>query len=79
MTFQEKHKDQALPPYGKKAGEEKIIIDGPEDTGLIPISVQGGIIPVTEQEAWGIIGQIASVMQTRRPGVMVNGNGNEKR
>ena len=76
MTFQEKHAGQALPPYGKKCGEEKIIIDEP-DTGLIPISVQGGIIPVTEQEAWGIIGQIASVMQTMRPGGSVNGNGKE--
>jgi hypothetical protein len=77
MTFAEKHAGQTLPPYGKKGGEEKIIIDEPLDEGLIPISVQGGIIPVTEQEAWGIIGQIASVMQTRRPGVMVNGNSKE--
>jgi hypothetical protein len=73
MTFQDKHAGQALPPYGKKGGEEKIIIDEP-DTGLIPISVQGRIIPVTEQEALRIIGQIASVMQTRGRGVMVNGN-----
>jgi hypothetical protein len=78
MTFQDKHAGQVLPPYGKKGGEEKIIIDEPDER-LIPISVQGGIIPVTEQEALGIIGQIASVMQTRRPGVMVNGNGNDNK
>ncbi|MDR1288268.1 MAG: hypothetical protein LBK08_11720 [Treponema sp.] len=77
MTFQEKHAGQTLPPYGKKGGEEKIIIDE-SDEWLIPISVQGEIIPVTEQEAWGIIRQIASVMQTRKLGVMVNGNSNEQ-
>jgi hypothetical protein len=74
MKFQEKHAGQALPPYGKKGGEEKIIIDEPDGSEVIPVYTQGGIFPVSRHEAWGVIGQIASVMQTRRPGVVVNGN-----
>jgi hypothetical protein len=72
MTFQEKHAGQTLPPYGKKSGEEKIIIDEPDEEGIIPVYTQSGIFPVSRHEAWGVVGQIASVMQTRRPGVVVH-------
>jgi hypothetical protein len=72
-SFQERHAGQALPPMGRKGGEEKVITKVPEDRDLIPLSIQGVVIPVTEAEALGVIGQITAILQTRRPGVYTNG------
>ena len=72
MTFKEKHAGKPLPPMGKKL-EEKNVVDRQPDSGLIPLLIQGLVVPVTEQEALGLIGQITSILQSRRSGVYRNG------
>ena len=67
MTFREKHAGQPLPPIGKKLKEKEEVHVDPD---LIPLCVQGLMIPVTEQEAIGLKGQIEALLKSRRqPGV----------
>ena len=73
LTFRDRHAGESLPPYGKRPEEKtETVEDGLPDAGLIPLSIQDMVIPVTEQEALGIIGQITAILQSRRTGVFKN-------
>jgi hypothetical protein len=65
--FAERHKGERLPPMGKKP-DEGAALTVYRDNDLIPLAIQGKVIPVTEQEALGIIGQVTAILQSRRPG-----------
>jgi hypothetical protein len=67
-----------LPPLPGQARREKLQkemaareIQPPMDA--IPLHIQGMNIAVSEQEALGIIGQLAGALQTRGKGVFRNG------
>ena len=64
MTFQDKHKGQPLPPFGKEKRE--VVVDG--EAGLFPFNVQGMTFMVSEQDIVGI----TSILQKRK-GVVKNG------
>ena len=67
MSFKQRHEGKSLPPM--ESGEQAVSDFEPES---IPVSIKGIVIPLTEREALGIVGQIASVLQMRREGVFCN-------
>ena len=62
--------NEDLPP---RPGEEKVKrqIQPPMET--VPLYIQGVNLLLTESEALGVIGQLAGAMQTRKAGVVHNG------
>jgi hypothetical protein len=56
-------KNSELPP---RPGEEKKVKQIQPPMDAIPMYVQGMAIPLTEQEALGVIAQLSSALQTRR-------------
>jgi hypothetical protein len=55
-----------LPPM---PGKEKAIKQIQPPMDAIPLYVQGMAIPLTEQEALGVIAQLSSALQTRTAGM----------
>ena len=59
-------KDMELPP---RPGDTPPVKQIQPPMDAIPLYIQGMAIPLTEQEALGVIAQISSALQTRKAGM----------
>jgi len=58
-----------LPP---RPGEKAPVTQIRPELDAVPLYIQGMAIPLTEQEALGVIAQLSSALQTRRAGQGAN-------